>query len=70
MKEILESWNFFCIKDLRVLIRRFNEKLCYFRDQGKYKEAVNLLNDVFGIREKTFGFDYSVVSLIMYENFL
>lgn len=33
-----------------------------FRDQGKYKEAANLLNDALGIREKTLGPDHPAVS--------
>ena len=32
------------------------------RDQGKYKEAANLLNDALGIREKTLGVDHPAVS--------
>ena len=32
------------------------------RDQGKYKEAANLLNDALGIREKTLGPDHPAVS--------
>ena len=35
----------------------------YCRDQGKYKEAANLLNDALGIREKTLGPDHPAVSL-------
>ena len=38
--------------------------LSYFRDQGKYKEAANLLNDALGIREKTLGPDHPAVSLM------
>lgn len=34
----------------------------HFRDQGKYKEAANLLNDALGIREKTLGPDHPAVS--------
>ncbi|KAL8611109.1 hypothetical protein ACOMHN_064399 [Nucella lapillus] len=33
-----------------------------FRDQGKYKEAANLLNDALGIREKTLGADHPAVA--------
>ena len=33
------------------------------RDQGKYKEAANLLNDALGIREKTLGPDHPAVSV-------
>ena len=33
-----------------------------YRDQGKYKEAANLLNDALGIREKTLGPDHPAVS--------
>ena len=37
--------------------------MCYTnRDQGKYKEAANLLNDALGIREKTLGPDHPAVS--------
>ena len=33
-----------------------------YRDQGKYKDAANLLNDALGIREKTLGLDHPAVS--------
>ncbi len=33
-----------------------------FRDQGKYKEAGNLLHDALSIREKTLGRDHPAVS--------
>lgn len=33
-----------------------------FRDQNKYKEAANLLNDALEIREKTLGMDHPAVS--------
>jgi len=33
-----------------------------YRDQGKYKEAANLLNDALGIREKTLGLDHPAVA--------
>ena len=39
--------------------------LHFFRDQGKYKEAANLLNDALGIREKTLGYDHPAVSIIV-----
>lgn len=40
-----------------------NQSLCArCRDQGKYKEAANLLNDALGIREKTLGADHPAVS--------
>lgn len=32
------------------------------RDQNKYKEAANLLNDALAIREKTLGRDHPAVS--------
>lgn len=32
------------------------------RDQNKYKEAANLLNDALAIREKTLGMDHPAVS--------
>lgn len=32
------------------------------RDQNKYKEAANLLNDALEIREKTLGMDHPAVS--------
>ena len=33
----------------------------HFRDQSKYKEAANLLNDALAIREKTLGPDHPAV---------
>lgn len=39
---------------------KFMKFVC--RDQGKYKEAANLLNDALGIREKTLGPDHPAVS--------
>jgi len=36
----------------------------WFRDQGKYKEAGNLLNDALKIREKTLGRDHPAVSVV------
>ncbi len=33
------------------------------RDQSKYKEAANLLNDALAIREKTLGPDHPAVSI-------
>lgn len=62
VKETPESWNFLHRLDRRELAHRFNEKSCHFRDQGKYKEAANLLNDALGIREKTLGLDHPAVS--------
>ena len=54
-----------------ILDQNFDEdkNVCYkyqliiYRDQGKYKEAANLLNDALGIREKTLGPDHPAVSL-------
>lgn len=40
------------------------QKLTLYRDQGKYKEAANLLNDALGIREKTLGPDHPAVSCV------
>ena len=41
------------------------EIMCaYCRDQGKYKEAANLLNDALGIRERTLGADHPAVSSV------
>ena len=38
--------------------------LCHsFRDQGKYKDAGNLLHDALDIREKTLGKDHPAVSV-------
>lgn len=34
------------------------------RDQNKYKEAANLLNDALEIREKTLGMDHPAVSWV------
>lgn len=39
-----------------------NRPCAISRDQGKYKEAANLLNDALGIREKTLGADPPAVS--------
>ena len=39
----------------------FDVLFCY-RDQSKYKEAANLLNDALAIREKTLGPDHPAVS--------
>lgn len=36
--------------------------LRFSRDQGKYKEAANLLNDALCIREKSLGSDHPAVS--------
>lgn len=36
--------------------------LVLFRDQNKYKEAANLLNDALSIREKTLGENHPAVS--------
>lgn len=33
----------------------------FLRDQNKYKEAANLLNDALDIREKTLGKDHPAV---------
>lgn len=46
---------------------QFSVDLCFFvvfkpRDQNKYKEAANLLNDALAIREKTLGVDHPAVS--------
>jgi kinesin light chain len=35
----------------------------FCRDQGKYKEAGNLLQDALKIREKTLGSDHPAVSV-------
>lgn len=35
-----------------------------YRDQNKYKEAANLLNDALAIREKTLGIDHPAVSYL------
>lgn len=35
------------------------------RDQGKFKEATNLLHDALSIREKTMGLDHPAVSLLL-----
>lgn len=34
-----------------------------FRDQNKYKDAANLLNDALAIREKTLGKDHPAVCI-------
>ncbi len=35
-----------------------------YRDQNKYKEAANLLNDALAIREKTLGMDHPAVCTV------
>lgn len=35
----------------------------FLRDQNKYKEAANLLNDALSIREKTLGENHPAVSI-------
>lgn len=37
------------------------------RDQNKYKEAANLLNDALEIREKTLGMDHPAVSWVFFN---
>lgn len=37
-----------------------------FRDQNKYKDAANLLNDALAIREKTLGENHPAVILQIY----
>jgi len=37
--------------------------LLKFRDQNKYKDAANLLNDALAIREKTLGKDHPAVCI-------
>lgn len=39
--------------------------VCPGRDQNKYKEAANLLNDALAIREKTLGRDHPAVSAVL-----
>jgi hypothetical protein len=41
-----------------------------YRDQGKYKEAGNLLNDALKIREKTLGRDHPAVSVVYLKSIL
>lgn len=36
-----------------------------FRDQNKYKDAANLLNDALAIREKTLGKDHPAVCIFI-----
>jgi hypothetical protein len=46
-------------------LRTLNWSLFFFyRDQNKYKEAANLLNDALAIREKTLGENHPAVSLL------
>ena len=44
--------------------------LFHFRDQSKYKEAANLLNDALAIREKTLGPDHPAVRDFRYFYFI
>jgi len=41
-----------------------------FRDQNKYKDAANLLNDALAIREKTLGENHPAVILYLHYNIL
>lgn len=38
--------------------------MLFLRDQNKYKDAANLLNDALAIREKTLGENHPAVSFI------
>lgn len=52
---------------LTVIIYRININLyiiIIYRDQNKYKEAANLLNDALAIREKTLGMDHPAVCTV------
>ena len=40
----------------------FDNFFFFFRDQNKYKEAANLLNDALAIREKTLGENHPAVA--------
>jgi len=40
--------------------------VCVSSDQGKYKEAANLLNDALGIREQSLGSDHPAVCRRLY----
>lgn len=40
----------------------FHNDFVHFRDQNKYKEAANLLNDALAIREKTLGENHPAVA--------
>lgn len=42
--------------------------LSSIRDQNKYKEAANLLNDALAIREKTLGRDHPAVSVVSHQS--
>lgn len=44
---------------------RLNNKFFFDRDQNKYKEAANLLNDALSIREKTLGENHPAVSFFI-----
>ena len=44
-------------------IQVFLSKFFFHRDQGKFKEAGNLLQDALKIREKTLGSDHPAVSV-------
>ena len=41
----------------------------HYRDQSKYKEAANLLNDALAIREKTLGRDHPAVMNYLFIDF-
>jgi hypothetical protein len=44
----------------------FTHILFNFRDQNKYKDAANLLNDALAIREKTLGENHPAVIFWLY----
>ena len=45
-----------------MFVLKEEKKLIAFRDQNKYKEAANLLNDALAIREKTLGENHPAVA--------
>jgi hypothetical protein len=62
---LLGIFTYFVLYNLSAsnFLRTLNWSLLFFyRDQNKYKEAANLLNDALAIREKTLGENHPAVS--------
>lgn len=55
------------LKDVINRLSQFNVSAAaiFCRDQGKFKEAGNLLRDALRIREKTLGYDHLAVSSLL-----
>lgn len=58
-----QCWSQLCFYDFFFWIPCINYDFLKFRDQNKYKDAANLLNDALAIREKTLGKDHPAVCI-------